>query len=443
MTTLDGIFTGGFANLNLDLNIWMPVLDGDLMAVQSSINSALSAQTTQQATMTQGKADAATLEAPTKEALATSAALNGGINRVSSGCLTTKMRQAAAGIRYGSRSAARAIAGVMSQANTGPNSDSTSPAVQGEAVSDRCKIGFIDPSGNGEFGKLGQTLGCKPPPDPSYVDADTRLSSVLDPLEYPVPDASHWQQLPDGDTSFVGKNGTVVSDTVTNNLTGIGSELDFAAAWKYCEHLRPLLPTPPHDSGNRVTPVALVRMSHYTDTLARSTGALEMCFKAIAYRTRCPSGGGQSGLDLLNNGNGQSCADAQKAICTRLTSKPPIGYGLTFQSQDANSNSVPNGNEYSNILIGCQQGQGISMAAYDAIMAHKCGDDTFVQNMKTRLGSDAAVEHAVNFECKKEENFHDELLQEESQNLQKAIRNLELLRNTISAATPASARIAQ
>ena len=324
------------------------------------------------------------------------------------------------------------MAAASMQSGAGTKADANSPAHVAAEVNDLCKLGFLDISGNGRYGKLPANMGCTDPAtvDPKFIDADMKLSSVIGKLQYPLPVAAHVKPTADGHISFIG--------ATKDDPYGLGSEMDFVAAWKFCEHLLPALPTPTHNSGTPgIADVLSVKGDR--DEMSLRTAAASECFRAMAYRISCPLVSKGSLKDV--NGVLGDCYDAQQAVCKRLkTAHDKGGQGLTMKGDDP---------QYELALTYCDspadpaKAQGISQAMYDAIMAHRCHDTHYVGTLSTVLGSAAAAEHAVLFDCPDQEMEFTTKLNDEAQRLSSSIQNLILLRRMPVASGSSTARIAQ
>ena len=328
-------------------------------------------------------------------------------------CQITHAAQDAAVAASITAQAVSKLSDISSGRGTGTKADNNSPGVVNAEMNDRCKLGLLDTSGNGVFGQLPVTMGCTTPTDPRYIDADTRLSSVIGALQYPIPIPTHVNaNTPDGHLSFVGSAGAASSTEVA---AGLGSELDYAAAYKYCEHLQPKLPTPTHNAGAPTTgDVASVRSDR--NEVALRTAAAEECFHALAYRTSCPTAAAGS---LKSSSGSGDCHEAQVQVCAWLKSTHAQG-GLELTMQGSNP-------VYVAALANCST-EGISQAMYDAIMAHRCEDRNYaLKVLPTIAGGGAALEKARAFDCPALVNEYEAKMDREQQRLSGAVQNLNLL----------------
>ena len=325
------------------------------------------------------------------------------------------------------------MAAASMQSGAGTKADANSPAHVAAEVNDLCKLGFLDISGNGRYGKLPANMGCTDPAtvDPKFIDADMKLSSVIGKLQYPLPVAAHVKPTADGHISFIG--------ATKDDPYGLGSEMDFVAAWKFCEHLLPALPTPTHNSGTPgIADVLSVKGDR--DEMSLRTAAASECFRAMAYRISCPLVSKGSLKDV--NGVLGDCYDAQQAVCKRLkTAHDKGGQGLTMKGDDP---------QYELALTYCDspadpaKAQGISQAMYDAIMAHRCHDTNHVRDLaNVHGGNAAAAEHAVLFDCPKQEMTYKYMMVSERERLETAMENLLLLRSMPVASGASTSRIAK
>ena len=306
------------------------------------------------------------------------------------------------------------------QVGAGTNADTTSPAYMAVEVNDFCKLGFLDASGGGRYGALPYRMGCIQ--DDNYTDADIQLSSLIDKLQYPLPVTAHATGTPDGHISFVGASAV--------NPTGVGTEMDFVAAYKFCEHLRPAAATPTHNSGKPGIADVLSVKEDRSETAMRTAAASE-CFRALSYRMSCPL----SSKDALKDSSGASCYDAQQALCKRLTA--------THEEGGQNLSMVGDDRQYELALTHCDT-EGISQAMYDAIMARRCHDAGYVKDLENVLGGNAAeVEYAISFECPAQELAYKKKMDDERMRLELAIQNLLKLRTVPVASGAATARIAK
>ncbi len=307
-------------------------------------------------------------------------------------CSLTRAGQEAASAEAITNQTTADLAAISASRGAGVNADANSPAYIAVGVNERCKLGFIDTSPTGPYGNLPTTMGCTNltllnPAYARFIDADTRLSSVIGRLQYPLPAASRVNaNTPDGHMSFMSGSTPV---TPTETAPGLGSEMDYAAAYKFCENLQPTIPTPTHSDGTPNTKdVASIIADRKASALR--TAAAEECFRALAYRTSCPQGSESS---MASSDGSASCHKAQQKLCARLTDTHANG-GLELAMEGGNP-------LFSAALTACKDNEeGISQAMYDAIMAHRCDDRNFAYNVLPNImGSPTAAEHARAFEC--------------------------------------------
>ena len=335
-------------------------------------------------------------------------------------CATQHASQEAAVVSSTLRDAVSQIETLASSKGAGANADTGSPAYASVEVNDLCKLGFLDTSGNGRYGQLPAKMGCVQ--DNKYIDADMKLSSLIGRLQYPLPPTAHSKPTPDGHRSFIGATNT--------DPTGLGSEMDFVAAYKFCEHLLPDMPTPSHNSGTPgVADVVSIKVDR--DEAALRTAAASECMRSLSYRTACPD----TSKNALKNASGVSCYDAQQALCQRLRgTHADGGLNLTMKGDDP---------QYEAALTYCPT-QGISQAMYDAIMARRCHDTGYVRDLSNRFGSNAAkAEHAVLFDCPAMEAAFEQSLNDEKERLNLVMQNLLLLRSVPVSSGSSAARIAK
>ena len=351
-------------------------------------------------------------------------------------CVLTHAGQEAAVAASVTDQAVTDLSDISAGRGSGPNADTSSPAYVATEVNDRCKLGFIDTNVNGTYGVLPSNLGCTDLTalDPSYaryIDADTRMSSVIEPLQYPLPNIAHVNaNTPDGHLSFVGPGGVTVTPTET--APGLGSELDYAAAYKYCENLQPVLPSPTKNSG---TPTTADVLSIREDRKAVSlrTAAAEECFRALAYRTSCPAGAKTSLQD--GSGSGANCHDAQVQLCARLTAKHTDG-GMELKMEGSDP-------VYAAALKNCDT-DGLSRAMYDAIMAHRCDDNNYAfKVLPTIMGKAANIERIRATDCPAMAADYDKLMELEKKRLNKSVGILMQLRKYVGAGGGGDGRIAK
>ena len=306
-------------------------------------------------------------------------------------------------------------------AGAGASADTSSPAYIAYEINDLCQLGFL---GNFRYGALVSKMGCVT--NDHYLDADMKLSSLLDHLQFPLPNQDNIHIAKDGHLVFStlssvnssplspNSGSGTVSATETPPGSGLGSEMDFVAAYKFCEHLRTPLPTPSHNSGT-VTVSDLVSIKNDRDRSAIRAAPETECMRALAYRTACPNitAGqltGTAGASTL------TCHDLQYAVCQRLTASFADG-GLNLSMLSSNP-------LYSQALAHCDQ-LGLSQAMAEAIIAHKCQDDSFMINLPVILGGKAAdVEQVISFECPKLESDYEKKMSTERKLMQKALNSM-------------------
>ena len=348
-------------------------------------------------------------------------------------CAVTHADQEASVAAAVTDQAVTGLSGISAGRGGGTNADTNSPAYTAVEVNDLCKLGFLDATGTGRYGELPKNMKCTDltTVDPSYVryiDADMRLSSVIGKLQYPLPNINHVNvNTPDGHMNFVSATGTAV--TATETAPGLGSELDFAAAYKFCEHLQPTMATPTHNSGTP-TPNDVASIRQDRNDVALRTAASEECVRALAYRTSCPA----SSTTSLQSTGGANCHEAQVQLCARLTSSHKQGgLELSMKGDDP---------LFSAALTNCAT-EGMSQAMYDAIMAHRCHDRNYAfKVLPTIVGTGAALERAISFDCPKLEAAYDKNMEDERDRFNLFIHNLILLRSTPAVSNASAGRVA-
>ena len=342
--------------------------------------------------------------------------------RTAVGCATEKMGGEVAQAATAAQAVTDNMVYMASTAGAGANADTSSPAYIQSEITDLCQLGFL---GTFRYGALIAKLGC--PTNDKYLDADIKLSSLLDHLQYPLPSKDGVHVTQDGhlvfsDINSANNNGTLspnsgsgaVSSTETPSGSGLGSELDFVAAYKFCEHLKSPLSTPSHNSGT-ISVADMVSIKADRDSLAMRTAPDTECMHALAYRTACPSGT-SGGISGTAGGSALTCHDLQYAVCQRLTASFADG-GLNLSMLSSNP-------LYSQALANCQA-LGLSQAMADAIVAHKCQDDNFIANLPVVLGGKSAdVEKVISFECPKLEAAYDEKMLNERILFETALQNM-------------------
>jgi hypothetical protein len=358
-------------------------------------------------------------------------------------CATAKGNQAkAAGLRT-MQNMGQAIQSYEQAVNAGANASAGSPASASTEVNDLCQLGFLSTSATGRYGLLPSNKGCKdpaaqinPPSPGKYFDADMRISSVIDQLQFPLPEGDHVKITNDGHVSFIGSNGAVSAQpTLTSSGTpdGLGTEMDFAAAYKFCEHLMPVIPTPTHNSG---TPTAddNVNIAMDRDQTSLRTAAADECFRALWYRTACPSNTQNTLKDA--SGGPNNCYQTQMAMCGRLVWAPPIGLGLSMKNHDPRFSNVlascsaavgaappapdPNGNY---VFPNAPNFRGLSVAMFEAIIAHKCDDPGYASTLADVKGNAAELEQEEQFDCPRQETYYLAKMERERQRLAREVRN--------------------
>ena len=300
--------------------------------------------------------------------------------------------------------------------DTGAHADSFGPGAAAEDLKDLCDLGFLGNSPDkGRYGNLTATLKCKPPKTDQYLNADLKLSSVLDKHQYLLP-AQQPTPTKDGHLLFAN---TVDS---TEKPPGIGTELDWVAAYKYCEHLTTLLPTPTHPTGAATT-LDITDAKADRDDFAIRSAASQACLKALTYRTAVSiTAANQLGASVGIPGGDPHAIQA--AACDFLTTPPSKGMGLSFAAPDQSGGTVHGGEpELANALADCHQ-YGLSPMMYDLMVAKKCHDMDYVVAMNTRLADPAAVERARAFECPRAEANLEAHLSMEREELEGAIKTL-------------------
>ncbi len=341
-------------------------------------------------------------------------------------CSLTHAAQEAAVANEITNQATDKLAQISAGRGAGINVDTSSPAYAAAEVNELCKLGFIDTSVTGRYGALPSNMGCTDivlnPPAPNtaspanarFIDADVKLSSLIGKLQYPIPVKNHVTVNPrTGRVSFVGV-------TMTETAPGLGSEMDYAAAYKFCEHLQPELASPTHNEGTP-GPGDIASMDSYAKGSALRSAASEECFRALAYRTSCRAAAATS-LEAVVGGQTASCHEAQTQLCARLTDTHQNGgLELTMQGDDP---------LYAAALTACKDnGEGISQAMYEAILARQCHDRNYVLRVLPAIVTTGEeLEHIRAFECPAQEAAHKDKMNDEKMRLLVSIKNLLIMR---------------
>ena len=306
--------------------------------------------------------------------------------------------------------AANKLTSISAARGAGTKGDVNSPGYIAAEVNDLCRIGFLDPNVNGRYGKLPLKMGCTvlTGSNIKYIDADMRVSSVLGKLQYPLPPAGHVNaNTPDGRVVFAGVSTVEAS-------AGLGSEADYAAAYKFCENLQQDTPSPAHNAG-KPTANDIASMSAYANASSLKTAAAQECFRALSYRTSCPS----NSVSSLQSG-GANCHQAQVQLCARLTSTHAQG-GLELTMKGDNP-------IFAAALANCAT-EGISQAMYDAIMANRCHDRNYAfKVLPLIMGTGPELEHARIFDCPALEAAYEFKMGTEREKFLTAIESLVLMR---------------
>ncbi|MDX2027625.1 MAG: hypothetical protein SFW62_03200 [Alphaproteobacteria bacterium] len=250
-----------------------------------------------------------------------------------------------------------------------------------------------------------------------YTDADILLSSVLGKLQYPIPRNA----TPTADNRLSFANATAGTSTAPG-------EVDFVAAHRFCEHLAPVFPTPPHGTNRKITLDDVLSISIERNNAAFVSAAVDECFAALTYRTSCPT----SSTAALRNSSG-NCHDDQVTACNRLKNSPagnPKGMGISSIGDP----------EADHALANCTE-NGLSPAMYDKILAYRCDSDGYVTGALSNIQSDAIQwERTLQFDCPALKQAFDEKLYLEKQRLLTAIQNLVLIRGLGAKAPNPTAR---
>ncbi len=412
-TTVATVFGWAMKIVNMIADEVEDLYEQAVDAIRAAIPITLEQITTNvEVTLAQAKADGGANAVKAKNAGDTAAKAT--ISTASPSCAITHGAQEASVADVVTRAQVAALTGMSASRGTGPKGDTSSPAYAAVEAYDLCKIGFLDTSGAGRYGNLPRKMGCTTPLNPRFIDADMRLSSVIGTLQYPMPQPSHVDaNTPDGHINFAGV-------TATETAPGLGSEMDYAAAYKFCEHLQPVLPTPTHSSGTP-TQGDIASMNAFARASALRTGAAAECFQALAYRTSCRQAA--EGSMTAADGSGASCHEAQNQLCARLTSLHADG-GLELTMDGANP-------VFAAALTACKDnGEGISQAMYDAIISHRCQDAHYAfQVLPAIMGKGPALERVRAFDCPSIESSYDFKMGMEREKLETAIESLILMSN--------------
>jgi len=252
--------------------------------------------------------------------------------------------------------AATAFGGSMARQDlardTGPNANGQAPAAASEMLKDLCTLGFLSTNANDPLGKMAQGMGCTS--NPNYVNAFQDPSRLIDKLQYPVPANGHVKVSPSNHVLFAGSTGT---------------ELDFVAAYKFCEYI---VPGAPNYHNTLVTLAGITAANDNNRYNIMRSLVVKTCRKAIANRTACPQNSADSIKDV---GGSETCFDLQKQRCDYLTKPLPEGLGLTM-SHDPEMGAA---------LANCQS-QGISDFMSDKIYAHRCDDQNYLLTAGSNSG---------------------------------------------------------
>jgi hypothetical protein len=241
-------------------------------------------------------------------------------------------------------------------------------------------------------------------PSNPYADADVLLSSVLDHMQYPLPQ----------NVATSAGNHLVFTSPKIDTAHPTSDQVRYIAAYRYCEHLIPVFPSPTFNTKN---PTLADMQSFYSDRneSALKSAAMEECFKAMSERTSCPSASASS---FTLAGQSQNCFTMQKTMCHFLKDKPPAGLGIDgIGDQEADW-----------ALQNCDT-DGLSPFMYDKISAHRCDNAAYMQNLATVLDSAAEVEKASQFECNALRDAFDAKLDRERERMLIATQTVVQLRS--------------
>lgn len=305
----------------------------------------------------------------------------------SEACALMRERQASTAAENAAQAATENLAKYASMAGVGVGGDAGSPSFDMVEVYDLCRLGFIDnDSRTGRYADLGTNMSCNFVA-PRFINADMSVSSVLDRLQFPLPKKEHVFKTSDGHFVFsnpANPNDTTNIASATETAPGLGSEMDYVAAYKFCEHLR--TPSSAPNGSGTVTARAIQGVAADRRVTAQQLAAADQCMRSLSRRMACPAGSSSA----LQDTGGSSCHDAQVKVCKRL--KGTRAYGGLNMTGSANP-------LYAAALANCET-EGLSQAMAAAIKAHKCEEENYVLNIPVKNGGNAdAMEQSADYEC--------------------------------------------
>jgi len=325
----------------------------------------------------------------------------------STAAVTAQALQARAKALSAVKGAIRAFSQLGTQKGTGVSANEAAPAASG---SDLCGFmgngwTFLD---NARYGDLASKIKCSsgggsPSNNNIYVNAETMISSVVGPLQYPIP--QNVTITPDKHILF---NNAVATPNSTWK-----DEVRFVAAWKFCE--QQIVTTTPVVGTNRnltTNDITAIMADIHNAATSPGTDAFQTCIASIAYRTACP----QNSAFSQSGGDGASCYSKQKDMCHAL--KDPIsiqpgvekGLGIDTIGDD----------EADSALKDCDN-SGLSVAMFDKIMSHKCANYNTVSALGSSTGGIGADVDKAMASCPGLQQAFDQKLLVEEQTLREAI----------------------
>lgn len=256
----------------------------------------------------------------------------------------------------------------------------------------------------------------------NYADADIQIARLLKPLQYPMPITDHVHYNPD-DGHFSFPNAT-------------GKEIDFAAAYKFCDHLAPVLPTPTHGGSRKITIDDIQSMNADRAAAAMKSAAVSECFDALAYRTACP----QRASSALKIGTTATCYGDQVAVCQRL--KGPADRDVASKASPrvlTGMNIDGIGDPEADAALANCETDGLSQAMQEKIMAYRCDSQGYLTGPLANIMADTLLfDQKIQFECPALKAEFDRKLDAQKQRLLTAIQNSILMGNRGGPANPAA-----
>jgi hypothetical protein len=255
---------------------------------------------------------------------------------------------------------------VIGQGSQGVSKKST--IVLAAKAYDACMLGFLDLSDSSPYLNAATKFRevCTNPPS-GYVHADLSVGSLLDRLQMPLPDKTH-SFTRNGRVYFYSNTDTLNAQ-LTENAAGLGKELDWIAAYKYCENLNTMADAPPLGApGEDLTQEVVAAVMLNRSVEAKGSLSWTQCIKSLIDRTACRR---DSWNTFKESGSSpaieKSCFAYQQRICHWIKDKQVDGgLGITMEQDDFLATALAN----------CDT-EGLSMAVVDKIMAYRCQDTTY------------------------------------------------------------------